>query len=64
MEEISAEYTGLGLLSSDPAGLAASQVTKGQLPVNPGYVRSVDTEEGCETPVTEVDQHWQHWRYQ
>ena len=53
MDEISAEYTGLGLLSSDPAGLAPSQVTRGQLPVNPQPPRSMDTELGCETAVTE-----------
>ena len=56
MEEIASEYTGLGLLSSDPASLAPSQVTRGQLPVNPEPPRSVETELGCETAVTEGEQ--------
>ena len=58
LEEISAEYTGLGLLSSAPASLAPSQVTQGQLPVNYNPPRSVDTEGGCRTAVTEEQQQW------
>ena len=45
MEEIRSTSTGLGLLSSDPASLAPSQVTRGRLPVNYNSPRTVDTEQ-------------------
>ena len=63
LEEISAEYTGLGLLSSAPASLAPSQVTQGQLPVNYNPPRSVDTEGGCRTAVTEEQQQWSRFQF-
>ena len=56
MEEIRSTSTGLGLLSSDPASLAPSQVTRGRLPVNSYSPRTVDTEQGCRTAVTEGQQ--------
>ena len=56
LEEISADYTGLGQFSSAPAALGPSQVSRGQLPVNPAPPRAVDTELGCGTPVTEEQQ--------
>ena len=43
--------TGLGILSSGPASLAPSQMTRGQLPVNQAPPSAVDAEQGCETPV-------------
>ena len=56
LEEISADYTGLGQFSSAPAALGPSQVSRGQLPVNPGAPKAVDTEQDCRTPVTEEQQ--------
>ena len=53
VEEIAEQYTGLGVLSSQEAALAPSQVTRGSLPVNNNPARAVDTEQGCRTPVTE-----------
>ena len=58
MEEIRNTSTGLGLLSSDPASLAPSQVTRGRLPVNYNSPRTVDTEQGCRTVVTEEQQQY------
>ena len=60
MEEIRTTNTGLGLLSSDPASLAPSQMARGRLPVNYGTARTrLDTEEGCRTDVTEEQQQYQ-----
>ena len=53
MEEISAEYTGLGQFSSDPASLTPGQVSRGTLPVNTAPPLALDIEEDCGTPVTE-----------
>ena len=56
MGEIRNTTTGLGLFSSDQASLAPSQMTRGQLPVNYNSPRTIDTEQGCRTAVTEEQQ--------
>ena len=53
MAEISAEYTGLGQFSSDPASLNPGQVSRGKLPLNPDPPTALDIEQDCGTPVTE-----------
>ena len=54
LEEIASNYTGLGLLFPGPAELSPSQLTRGELPLQSDLPTSLDTEQGCQTPVTEV----------
>ena len=55
-QTLAKEFTGLGMFSSDPVARDPRQISRGQLPVNPGAPRAVDTEQDCRTPVTEEQQ--------